>query len=161
MKLDLGRRSAVIALGVGGALSLGAAAALASTAHTATPTHMPAGSMDATSMGGTSTPTSTTARTTPSPTATSSPTSSSPSATATRQLSVAQAVALASRQMHARVEKVEMKVGATGVDYKVDLVRPDGSDFDVLVVGRTGRVLTEAQQEQLEAVHPDSDAGTS
>ena len=150
MNLTIRQRSAVIALGVGGALSMGAAAALAANTHTDAPAHM---SMSSAATDVSPGPGVQPATPTPSPTTTS--TAAPQPAHAARQLSVAQAVDLARRQTHATPEKVEMKVSATGVDYEVKLTRADGSDLKVFVLGSTGRVLSEAQQEQLELAHPE------
>ena len=143
MQVNIGQRSA-IALGLGGALCLGAAGALATSAHADPP-----------------------ARAHVAPAATASPTTAVTTAStrsvqspAPGQLSVAQALGVASRRMHAKPVKVELRVGAAGVDYEVKLARPDGSDVEVLVVGRTGRVLTESQQEQMESEQTGSEHDT-
>jgi hypothetical protein len=55
-------------------------------------------------------------------------------------LSAAQAVALAAAATKANPDEVEATTGPLGTTYDVKLVRADGSDVEVFVVARTGRL---------------------
>ena len=95
-----------------------------------------------------------------------SATTSSPTTTATTSaakpvtqpsaITVAQAVSLAERSTHARLDSVDSDLGPAGAEWKVKLVRSDGSEVKVYVVARTGRLMTEFQHDQAEAAHPEA-----
>ena len=68
----------------------------------------------------------------------------------------AQAATLAARQTHATVDKVEATTGPSGTEYDVKLNRPDGSDIEVTVLGRTGQVVAASQQDAPDAQQPDA-----
>jgi uncharacterized membrane protein YkoI len=53
-----------------------------------------------------------------------------------------QAVALASKRANGRLEKVDVKDGPQGRYFEVELTRRDGTDVDVIVQGRTARVVS-------------------
>ena len=91
----------------------------------------------------------------------SSPTtaSSAPAAAPVTQpapVTVAQAVNLAERSTHARLDSVDSDLGPAGAEWKVKLVRSDGSEVKVYVVARTGRLMTELQHDQAEAAQPET-----
>ena len=67
-----------------------------------------------------------------------------------RALSAAQAVALAAAATKADPDEVEATTGPLGTTYDVKLVREDGSDVEVFVVARTGRLsFADEQGEQV------------
>ena len=66
-----------------------------------------------------------------------------------RPLNAAQAVALAEARTRAHVDDVEASTGPLGTTYDVKLVRADGSDVEVFVVARTGRVSGTDEQDQV------------
>jgi len=65
-----------------------------------------------------------------------------------RPLSAAQAVALAAAATKANPDEVEATTGPLGTTYDVKLVRADGSDVEVFVVARTGRLSFADEQSQ-------------
>ena len=68
----------------------------------------------------------------------------------------AQAATLAARQTHATVDKVEATTGPSGTEYDVKLNRPDGTDLEVTVLGRTGQVVAASQQDAPDAQQQDA-----
>jgi hypothetical protein len=90
-----------------------------------------------------------------SPTATTTPTTAPVTGTASitpthGPVSWAQAATLAASQTHATVEKVDSTAGPSGTDYQVKLIRPDGSEVEVTVLGRTGQVVATSEQVSLD-----------
>ena len=91
----------------------------------------------------------------------SSPTTG-PSAPAVRPVpqpapvTMAQAVSLAERSTSGQLDSVESDLGPAGAEWKVKLVRSDGSEVKVYVVARTGQLLTELQHDQAEATQPEA-----
>ncbi|HEY7720758.1 MAG TPA: PepSY domain-containing protein [Pedococcus sp.] len=65
-----------------------------------------------------------------------------PAAGTPRPITMSQAVSVATRRTHARFEKVEADYGPQGLVYDVNLVRPSGVDVEVLVLARTGQVIS-------------------
>lgn len=65
-----------------------------------------------------------------------------------RPLTAAQAAALAASATRAHVDEVEAATGPVGTTYDVKLVRPDGSNVEVLVVARTGQVSVAGEQDK-------------
>jgi hypothetical protein len=134
------RRNLVFALAlVGGAsLALGGNAALAARATTTQNQTQPVVAAVVSS------PTATT-------TATTAPATGTPSVTSTQgPVNWAQAATLAARQTHATVENVDATTGPSGTEYNVKLIRPDGSEIEVTVLGPTGRVVAASAQESLD-----------
>ena len=60
----------------------------------------------------------------------------------TQPFTLSQAVALASKLANGRLEKVEVKDGLRGPYYTMELTRRDGTDVEVVVRGRTARVVS-------------------
>ena len=57
---------------------------------------------------------------------------------------------------HATVDKVEATTGPSGTEYDVKLNRPDGSEIEVTVLGRTGQVVAASQQDAPDAQQQDA-----
>jgi uncharacterized membrane protein YkoI len=84
-------------------------------------------------------------------TSTTAPATGTPSVASTQgPVTWAQAATLAARQTHATVENVEATTGPSGTEYDVKLVRPDGSEIDVTVLGQTGQVVADSAQGSLD-----------
>ena len=79
-------------------------------------------------------------------------------ATQPAPVTMAQAVSLAERSTHAQLDSVDSDLGPAGAEWKVKLVRSDGSEVKVYVVTRTGRLMTELQHDQAEATQPEAPA---
>ena len=92
-----------------------------------------------------STPAPDTSPTTPA-TAKPHPARVAPVAGTRRPITVSQAVAVATGRTHARFEKVEAEYGPQGLVYEVKLVRSNGADVEVLVLARTGGVISVHQE---------------
>lgn len=85
-------------------------------------------------------------------TATTAPTTGTASVTSTQgPVTWAQAATLAARQTHATVDKVDATTGPSGTEYDVKLIRPDSSEIEVTVLGRTGQVVAAGNQESRDA----------
>jgi uncharacterized membrane protein YkoI len=97
-----------------------------------------------------SSPTTTTIPTTAPATGTTSVTSTQGPVT------LAQAAALAARQTHATVDNIEPTTGPSGTEYNVKLIRPDGSEIEVTVLGSTGQVVAANGQESLDTQQQDT-----
>jgi dTDP-4-dehydrorhamnose reductase len=135
-RLNLGLALALVG---GAALALGGNAALTTRATTTQQQTQPVVAAVVSS------PTATT-------TSTTAPATGTPSVASTQgPVTWAQAATLAARQTHATVDKVEATTGPSGTEYAVKLVRPDGSEIDVTVLGQTGRVVAASAQESLDA----------
>ena len=151
--MNLSLRQRPVVFGLAGAIALAAGATAAVSAHASTP-GTPATTATTATTQTQSAPQVGTSPTTDTP-ATTTPTTPPSAATTVGPVTLPQAVALATAQTHARLDKVEAKTGPAGVDYDVKLVRADGTEVEVFVVGRTGQVLSEAQQEAREASQPE------
>lgn len=149
MKLTVPQRPTVLGLALAGVAALtvgGTATARAITAPARIPSHAvvaqerpgvhPVKGASATAAG------------TPQPAAKHRSASSQP-------LTLAQAAAVAAGRTHARVEKVEVKRDRRGVVYEVELLPARGADVKVLVVARTGQVVS-ADEDAVGADHPEA-----
>jgi uncharacterized membrane protein YkoI len=65
-----------------------------------------------------------------------------PEPPAAQPLTLSQAVALAGKRVNGRLERVDVNDGPRGRYFEVELTRRDGADVEVLVRGRTARVVS-------------------
>ena len=140
MQLTTLRRPLTLGLALAGAVALGGGATAVVNARAATP-----GTHTQQVVRQVAEPSATT----PTP-AVSSPATARPTVTSTaaqsgaavvRPVTLAQAVALATSRTHARLDNVESETGPAGLDYDVKLVRPDGTEVEVVVAARTGQIV--------------------
>jgi uncharacterized membrane protein YkoI len=147
MNLDPRRGPALlgITLASTAAFALGGAVVLAARADTAAPsayaktTDTQAGAVE---RAGTAVPLAPATTAVSTPAADTLPTPSAAPQPPAQPLTLTQAVALASKRANGRLEKVDVKDGPQGRYFEVELTRRDGTDVDVIVQGRTARVVS-------------------
>jgi hypothetical protein len=63
-------------------------------------------------------------------------------------VSLDQVRAIAQRAGHGQVDKIEADAGPAGITYDVSVIRSDGTDAQLIVDARTGRILSNLAEQQ-------------
>jgi len=87
------------------------------------------------------------------------PVAAAPATSGPAPVALDQARAIAERAGNGQSDKIETDTGPAGITYDVSVIRSDGTDVEVVVDARTGRILSnlaEQQDPQEQSDTPDS-----